>query len=1428
MQSATKPSSPAVSIKMDIVEDVEKTVKEPLDTVSPIPPQNGSPATESAKIEAEDSLPTNTVASLDHSNESGPSRLAQYSAFWDAYNEEADREDKELVEGFGEDLNNLLIFAGLFSAINTAFIIESYRDLKEDTSETTNNLLRTLILRAGQGSSNEPILQLTNFKITPRAIRVNVFFFTSLACSLFAAFGAVIGKQWLSTYKREGHLKSKSGRGIERQKKYMGLERWKFQAVVETLPTLLQFSLFFFFIGLVDFLLPMNKIVVSIVAIFSLLCLLFWVATTVIGAVFPDSPFQTRLTAVLRRHLISSDPNPLESRGDDHILEGRCVDWLKQRTTVPNTIGMVAKAVVMLPESTKKEIGIKSPGVMIAYILQTTLTDGRVYLGISLEGLQQSLPVLCDLVMKWDRREDPIYPGDEAANDSFLRVFAAKVWSTLFSPESLDGALSSAAIEIILCLDSTDHSDPRPLEYLIGSLRSEGVSAEYQLNRLLLLHRALKSFPQPFSRIDTSAAHHLPSLLVTTMWGSDGRPDLHPQRVDLRLTWLLHDFESFYPHLVESSFSRYLSEWQATVRDASRTPAQSTAASLYLQTILRLLVREHEEETLALPTISFPPYSWSRRLERGGHIAHLIDIAKTEELSEMHLLCLLCFLFVTDVVKGNFDTNSPFTYYKLEWVELVLMMLNQKSIDQLLLHTEAFPRSFWTRMTVILFEYLINAKRRKLLEGGKVHEVFSIFHNLGERLDLKDLIRTRKGLWKDVVGVSWIEESEWKLVHRGVPPEVAVPRSSDEPQQPHQFPETADIIELIEKIAQKAETSSCNCQKLLRIVSRAHDICEAIQEELVEFKAGNSGSDSHTERITALHEILSTVDDAVSSESSGVNLSSITLWEPNRSVLVDAFRTMYSSPFDMIFPEDLTIALRYSVQSDDLTWLSTVNISIEAHEFNNQYWRKSVVQSIAGMRTTLGSSALVSEDDNEASRILAIRCAMRVWFMLEALTDNKIFVESGIRELVIQDDLWEKANTILTELCGHIQGISNSTGTLEGIHERWDKFEKSLLIGHIPAMTTALKCDPIFEKKALTSKPGFQASSGTSFDSSHGMPFAMISAGYIIYRHYNDEGEFIRIRLLEGTQAENEEDLLVVPPTSGISHARGMVVSPDMKWVAYSVCDSSTGPLMQTAGVALTDPLAVKPGEITRYTTHSNGYLENIFWLSERTVLVLQNTSVYRLSVGDQGLLSESELLFNLQGNARLTQHGFFPSTLDEEWAAINISYNYEPHVQYWSKKDNNSRIVPGIGALARVSSGGVSQILLVTIQNRNDEGRIPIIVYQLDHRPFNRPSVLLSAIVSTESTSGSPAFIHVFEDLGVVFVVMSNYSEARGLLFDMHTGQKLQELPHNPAFMGMFSRDHPKAGKGVLLALDSGFTAYRLTLVKEEVGRLRHEWSAR
>ena len=283
--------------------------------------------------------------------------------------------------------------AGLFSGINTAFLIEAYKDLKADPSEVTNDILRLVFNKLGDSNVTLPE---NSFVAPSRAVRVNCFFLASLSCSLMTALGAVLGKQWLAYYDQENRLRPASERGRDRHRKYLGAKTWHLKAVIETLPTLLQLSFFLFFAAQIDLFWFIHKTVASVILFFAIVTFTFYIITTLIAIFAFGSPFQTRLSAVLIRIKLRIT-NQYDKEDEEDVIGAQCVNWLLETTTLPDALVASVKAVAKLSEKAREGIGFDVKKIM-KLVFKPVALGTKVQLGISTESLRLSLPGLVGLL----------------------------------------------------------------------------------------------------------------------------------------------------------------------------------------------------------------------------------------------------------------------------------------------------------------------------------------------------------------------------------------------------------------------------------------------------------------------------------------------------------------------------------------------------------------------------------------------------------------------------------------------------------------------------------------------------------------------------------------------------------------------------------------------------------------------------------------------------------------------------------------------------------------------------------------------------------------------------------------------------------------------------------------------------------------------
>ncbi|KAF7348705.1 hypothetical protein MVEN_01389300 [Mycena venus] len=161
------------------------------------------------------------------------------TAFWNAYKALADEHDKEFQQKYSTDLDTALIFAGLFSA--------------------------------------NPLLVLVAQNI------LYVSLFSTLLAALLAESAGP------------------SSDGLERQRKFDGLCRWKFDAVMQTFPLLLQIGLFLFSAALSIYLWTVHLSLAIISLAFTSFGFISYTGLLISAIAALDSPFQTPLAPLVMR-----------------------------------------------------------------------------------------------------------------------------------------------------------------------------------------------------------------------------------------------------------------------------------------------------------------------------------------------------------------------------------------------------------------------------------------------------------------------------------------------------------------------------------------------------------------------------------------------------------------------------------------------------------------------------------------------------------------------------------------------------------------------------------------------------------------------------------------------------------------------------------------------------------------------------------------------------------------------------------------------------------------------------------------------------------------------------------------------------------------------------------------------------------------------
>ncbi|PBK80953.1 hypothetical protein ARMGADRAFT_817135 [Armillaria gallica] len=301
---------------------------------------------------------------------------------WRTYLEECSAVDIEMLEGWRDGLDVLLVFAGLFSAVVTTFVIQTSQNLQVDYGQVTATLLFELIdvqRAAANGSfvNDVPRSDLTpfsDFRPTISDLLVNGLWFTSLSFSLATTLFAVLTKQWIHQYiaMPKG---TPQDRCRIRQFRYMGLEQWGVGFIIGLLPLLLSMSLGIFLVGLVLSLVPLQAAIASIVGTITLVSFAAYFVSNFLPIMYPLCPYKTLLSQYIFLSytyiihlitLVSSALTPTKSpprkpprkfrdiehaavdlRADD--LDVYALGWLSNMSSNPSVQNIVIQSTSALP-----------------------------------------------------------------------------------------------------------------------------------------------------------------------------------------------------------------------------------------------------------------------------------------------------------------------------------------------------------------------------------------------------------------------------------------------------------------------------------------------------------------------------------------------------------------------------------------------------------------------------------------------------------------------------------------------------------------------------------------------------------------------------------------------------------------------------------------------------------------------------------------------------------------------------------------------------------------------------------------------------------------------------------------------------------------------------------------------------------------------
>ncbi|CAE6414928.1 unnamed protein product [Rhizoctonia solani] len=281
------------------------------------------------------------------------------SILWDYYQDEAKAQDQELVNGREKNLDTMLIFAGIFSAVLTAFLANSTSLLGPDQADISIKLLLSIAqsqqrIESGIPNSSLSPVTIPQFNPSASARWINILWFLSLVLSLGAAMVAMLAKEWLNwfvIYRTAAPRRF----SLERQNRFEGLQWWRAVGLVDFIPTILHVSLLLFILGLIVRLWIIDRIVASVVTAVSAAFALFYVGTVLFGALYEPCPFKARMSKYIQMlgQLLSS---PFKAEHDEekdnedqtswHLTSWHALQWFLDHARDPADANKVYQNVV--------------------------------------------------------------------------------------------------------------------------------------------------------------------------------------------------------------------------------------------------------------------------------------------------------------------------------------------------------------------------------------------------------------------------------------------------------------------------------------------------------------------------------------------------------------------------------------------------------------------------------------------------------------------------------------------------------------------------------------------------------------------------------------------------------------------------------------------------------------------------------------------------------------------------------------------------------------------------------------------------------------------------------------------------------------------------------------------------------------------------
>ncbi|KIM38081.1 hypothetical protein M413DRAFT_30484 [Hebeloma cylindrosporum] len=217
-----------------------------------------------------------------------PAKLAGDEDPWQPLLESLIKKENIRCNSWKDEVQNLLLFAGLFSTVVTVLLAQSYKLLQEDQDEKLVALVTKTALKFDMIlDTDNMISSKATFSPPKSVVLINTLWFLSLVLSLSTVLFGTTSLQWLREHQHYGDRLTAQEAVAVFHMRAEALEKWMVPQIFSALPLLLQAALVLFLVGLIGFSLVISRsmVIPITLAVAVGLPILLGIATTVLPTI---------------------------------------------------------------------------------------------------------------------------------------------------------------------------------------------------------------------------------------------------------------------------------------------------------------------------------------------------------------------------------------------------------------------------------------------------------------------------------------------------------------------------------------------------------------------------------------------------------------------------------------------------------------------------------------------------------------------------------------------------------------------------------------------------------------------------------------------------------------------------------------------------------------------------------------------------------------------------------------------------------------------------------------------------------------------------------------------------------------------------------------------------------------------------------------